>query len=502
MRIQRLELNNFGKFSGEVFEFEDGIQIIYGRNEAGKTTLHTFIKGMLFGLERGRGKAALNDTFSRYTPWENPSYYAGALNFECGGKAFRLERNFDKHTKKASLVCLNDGEELSVEDGDLAVLLDGLTKAGYEDTLCIGQLRAKPGQTVGDELKNYAVNYYLSGEEEINLAKAAESLKKRRKEVEGRKKKILEKNQEKREQTEQETDYVWHDLHKLKEELENVEEELKHRENGKEGAFAQKKTKGKRVRPLELAGIAAGVVLAFACIARPWNFLIAIVISLMGSLYVWNHVKEEKGEEEGEAALSKETPSVEKLLWEREHLKGTVQEKQARYENLKEKLGELDELTEDFKEEDKKGKAIDKAARRLKEVSFDMQRQMSRDLNKRASQMLREITGGEYSRLVMEEKMQASVMKGERKIPLERVSCGTSEQIYFALRMAAADLLYEEDFPLMLDDTFAFYDDVRLENTLRRLGERKGQTLLFTCQEREREILERLDIRYAQVRLS
>ena len=33
----------------------------------------------IFGLERGRGRAATQDAFSRYEPWENPNYYCGEM---------------------------------------------------------------------------------------------------------------------------------------------------------------------------------------------------------------------------------------------------------------------------------------------------------------------------------------------------------------------------------------------------------------------------------------
>ena len=54
-------------------EFSDGIQLISGENESGKSTVHTFIRSMLFGMTRGRGRAAKNDVYSRYEPWENPA---------------------------------------------------------------------------------------------------------------------------------------------------------------------------------------------------------------------------------------------------------------------------------------------------------------------------------------------------------------------------------------------------------------------------------------------
>ena len=54
MKILKLELQNFGKFQNEVLELNDGIQLFYGENESGKTTIHTFIKSMLFGMSRGK----------------------------------------------------------------------------------------------------------------------------------------------------------------------------------------------------------------------------------------------------------------------------------------------------------------------------------------------------------------------------------------------------------------------------------------------------------------
>lgn len=74
MKITELILKNFGKFTNKQILLSDGINIIYGENESGKTTLHTFLKGMLFGMERKRGRAAATDTFRTYEPWENPNF--------------------------------------------------------------------------------------------------------------------------------------------------------------------------------------------------------------------------------------------------------------------------------------------------------------------------------------------------------------------------------------------------------------------------------------------
>jgi len=106
MKIEKLEIRNFGKMQNRTLEFSDGIQLISGENESGKSTVHTFIRSMLFGMTRGRGRAAKNDVYSRYEPWENPAYYAGEMVLESGGKRFRLTRNFGRQNANAKLVCL------------------------------------------------------------------------------------------------------------------------------------------------------------------------------------------------------------------------------------------------------------------------------------------------------------------------------------------------------------------------------------------------------------
>ena len=88
-----------------------------------------------------------------------------------------------------------------------------------------------------------------------------------------------------------------------------------------------------------------------------------------------------------------------------------------------------------------------------------------------------------------------------QQIAVEQLSQGTLEQIYFALRMAVADLLYAEDYPIILDETFAYYDDTRLERAMAWLAESGRQVLLFTCHRREGELLKKMNIAYTDIKL-
>ena len=67
------------------------------------------------------------------------------MEFTSGGKEFRLTRSFAKGAGEDELVCLTDGEILSLEDGDLSVLLGGISENVYENTVSVGQLKARTG---------------------------------------------------------------------------------------------------------------------------------------------------------------------------------------------------------------------------------------------------------------------------------------------------------------------------------------------------------------------
>ena len=113
MKILSLHIDGFGKLHDQDISFQDGMNVVYGKNEAGKSTLHTFIKGMLFGLERQRGRAARNDTYSRYEPWQGSGTYEGWLRLESGGQVYRIQRRFHKRGRELTIVNETLGRELN-----------------------------------------------------------------------------------------------------------------------------------------------------------------------------------------------------------------------------------------------------------------------------------------------------------------------------------------------------------------------------------------------------
>ena len=139
------------------------------------------------------------------------------------------------------------------------------------------------------------------------------------------------------------------------------------------------------------------------------------------------------------------------------------------------------------------------AMERLIRLSGELQEGLSDKLNSRVSQILCSITGGKYTKVRVDEELQIFLLSDGKRINIDQVSRGTIEQIYFALRMAAVEMLFEDEYPVILDDTFVYYDEVRLKETLKWLKENKRQVLLFTCQKREEELLRKLGLEYNSI---
>ncbi len=512
MRIRELYLKNFGKFSDRHFCLDDGMQVVYGENEFGKSTLHAFIRAMLFGMERGRGRAAGKDTFSRYEPRENAGYYAGMMRFTCGGRNFRLEREFGRNTRRASLVCEDDGEQLSVEHGDLEMLLGGITPSMFDNTVSVGQLQSMPRQELSEALKNYAANYYETGGGEVDLGGALSELKDRRKAVERSLKEAAEEREKRRQQLLQECSFLERDMERLREEFGEQQRKLEGLE--KDGSS----TRGDAEKPklprgnlcaAGAAGILAGI-LGFLCSYATDKWMqfagagrIAVFaggIALAGAvlmaigLYIWLRDRKRQAYEEntwGQAKKKALSEEMGRVQWEMDRVRSEWKEKHIRYENLQEQAEEI-EMSDMEKQLRSRHQALLLAREKLEETAAALGQDTSSFLNRHASKIFAEITQGSYRGISVDDKMAVSAWDGVRNVRAEQLSRGTLEQIYFAVRMAAAELLQEEPMPVILDDAFAFYDGKRLESTLKWLSRQERQVIIFTCHNREEEILERL----------
>ena len=186
MIIKDLELTHFGKFHNKTVALKPGVNIIYGRNEAGKSTVHSFIRGMLFGIEKQRGKASHNDRYSRYEPWEDGAAYGGKMRIETGGHVYRLERSFLKTNKYFRLIDETEGKELVPAQEQLTQLLGGLTETNFINTISVEQLKSATDSALMNELQRFITNMGSTKSAEIDLADAKGKLLEQKKRMEKR----------------------------------------------------------------------------------------------------------------------------------------------------------------------------------------------------------------------------------------------------------------------------------------------------------------------------
>lgn len=174
MIIKKINIKSFGKLKNEEINFTPGINVIYGENEKGKSTIQAFIKTMFYGLSGKRTKDIKTNDRLRYTPWtgDKPS---GELTLKMQENTFILHRSFGA-TKKEDSISAYEALTGNAIDylNDYApgnYLLD-LSEDGFEKTLNIKQLNSSITKGKEDEIIQKISNLQETGEEDISFDKA------------------------------------------------------------------------------------------------------------------------------------------------------------------------------------------------------------------------------------------------------------------------------------------------------------------------------------------
>lgn len=611
MRLLELHIDGFGKFHDRTISFNDGINIIYGKNEAGKSTLHTFIRGMLFGIERGRGRAAKNDLYTKYEPWENSGTYEGWLRLEKDGTIYRIERRFRKENKSLKIINETKGLEEEATPAFVSSLLDGLTETMYNNTISIGQLKSATEDGMVTELKNYIANMNTTGNISLNITKATAFLRNQKRSLEAglipeasreftallaeirnveaeiagpEYENQLAAYQNMRTQVKGLIDNTQAQKKDLDEKLANGKKVLS--DNGftdrtsvdavssdAERLYSEYNTLNgecnKKFRKvlsgltavLGIAGLGAAAALGYfnltaylpvcgaAAAAAVIFFIISLVIRQKDKEYhrMFDNTSSELGallaRHLGDSAVSEDAMNafrarmgefsklcdmvaqseteIRKFLEDLSNLQtkqagcSEMIEKQQRTQwELEKKLEHLSNcknkakaLKRTLAENDRihdEIVAIDLAQETMADLSSSIRDSFGLYLNKEASQYITGITGGIYDSMSIDENLNVFLNTKTKLVPLENVSSGTMDQVYLALRLAAAKLLQGSGsgFPLIFDDSFTQYDDERLKTALEWLASAySGQIIIFTCHRREAQMLRARQVEFQLIEM-
>lgn len=151
-----------------------------------------------------------------------------------------------------------------------------------------------------------------------------------------------------------------------------------------------------------------------------------------------------------------------------------------------------------------KEEVINLAIENLNKAYEEMKTTITPKFTNNLSEGIKEITNNKYEKVAINDEngMIIENARGEY-IEANKLSTGTIDQLYLALRLSMIKDLSKETLPIILDETFAYFDNARLEKIIQYLNEKakEHQTIIFTCTNREKEILDNLKIEYNYIEL-
>ena len=108
MKFKNIQINGFGKIKDTSIKFEDGMNVVVGKNESGKSTIVDFIKGILYGVNRNKAGNAFSE-YEHFKPWEDADF-SGKLTYETNGEERSIFRDFNRNSAK---IYNKDGDDIT-----------------------------------------------------------------------------------------------------------------------------------------------------------------------------------------------------------------------------------------------------------------------------------------------------------------------------------------------------------------------------------------------------
>lgn len=566
MYLNKLLLKDFGKFNNKEIELKSGVNLIYGPNEAGKTTIKEFIVGMLYGIDKSRGLGAKLDNYELRKPL-NGRGFSGKAYIKNDGKKYFVERSFLRHNRKLSVMDVQAGREVKLKNkNSLHGTMFDLDKNTYVNTLCIGEHGATPGKELAGELNNYLANLTTTGSADIDKEVAINRLKAERSKYDTKSInmdiEIISDELDRYKDVSQELADVRSKIHDLDEEfaietakrkrearkLVESDKGVKYEENEELNEQLEELAENASFHDLDLlnrdkgeqkltdkiwfiilTGIFVIAVIAAMVYILPFEkgvrqlFIICtfifVVVTIVEGLFakgVFQDDVKTPSEEEFKRIiqeLERKNETYEEVEIDMSFATEFADKKAELKVTEKELLDQIErkrELEEEFAVMSKKRDelereihAINLAINTINDMSAEIHSDLGFLINDNISDIVSKITDGKYQDVYLDEKLHVMVKDGDSYVGVEYLSAGTTEQIYLAVRLSVARLLCRDKMPLIIDDIFINYDENRLINTLDCLKTiDTEQIILMTSNSRIGDMLDDLDMDYNYVELA
>lgn len=184
MYLKEAILVRFGKFENRSIPFEKNLQLFYGANETGKSTVQLFLKVMLYGISGTKKDERGMKERERVIPWNQKSA-EGILRLDVDGRSLEIHRKFGKTASgdRTKVLDAHTGQEvLDYDNKQLGEQLCGVPETVFEKTFWLRQSGAFMGGA-DQELSARLLNLLETGEEEFSADTVLQELEREKRAV-------------------------------------------------------------------------------------------------------------------------------------------------------------------------------------------------------------------------------------------------------------------------------------------------------------------------------
>lgn len=611
MKIENIKINSFGTLKNKEINLDKNVNIIYGKNESGKSTLLTYIKTAFYGISKNKNGKQISD-FDKYKPWSGEEFSGKIKYILDDGSKYEIFRDFNKKNAKIyndNLEDITKQFNMDKKEGSQFFLEQvGLDENMFTSTIMSGQQEVKLNEQQQNVLVQKIANIAGTGDSNLSYNKAKEKLnkkqleevgtertqgkpinilkskikyisemleklnlykqekitiKQRKKDLENKiqgqeqRRELIKKISELSEKIRIESEKVNY-KNKIKEEKQDEIENLKREKEEITNISRNKKNKNEWYWIINAIMI---VLMAISIIALKNKYITYIILTVLTCTLVLEYIIKinkikrnkdlqknkidllntkidflQKQKNDIEQDIKREKDNLEKEkeeiknkynieLYDIENSKNDLEEITSRINEEKIKLNTLEveeksivnkledlvKLEEEFatiheqlKEIEQKNYEINLAKDFLEKAYEKMKKNITPKFTFNLSENIKNITNGKYTNINVNDEngLIVEIQNGEY-IPAERLSIGTIDQLYLSLRISMIEEISKEKMPIILDEAFAYFDDERLENILKYLTQKykQHQLIIFTCTNREKNILDKLNCIYNSVEL-
>ena len=182
MKINKIKINSYGKLKDKEIDLKDGINVIYGKNEAGKSTLLRFIINSFYGISKNKKGKEYSD-YDRYKPWGSEEF-SGNIEYELNDKTkYEVHRDFKKKNPNIYNEQKEDiSKEFNIDKTNGNQFFYEQTKVDEDlflSTMVVGQKEVELESKQQSMLVQKIANLVGTGEDNVSFKRAIDRINRR-----------------------------------------------------------------------------------------------------------------------------------------------------------------------------------------------------------------------------------------------------------------------------------------------------------------------------------